>query len=115
MLQIAYCGLNCAECPAYNATQSDDQTLREKVAAEWSKEFNIELSSDDINCDGCHSTEGVLFSHCFECPMRLCALDRPLETCAECDEYPCKDLEEFFGWVPVAKMKLESLRSTPRR
>lgn len=114
MPPIAYCGLNCTECPAYIATQKNDQTLREKVAAEWSREFNIDISIDDINCDGCYSTEGVLFSHCLECPMRICALDRPLETCAECDEYPCKDLEEFFGLVPSAKSKLDSLRITRR-
>ncbi len=110
MSLIAYCGLNCEKCPAYQATQDNDQTLREKVAVDWSKEFNVDLTAFDINCDGCKSVEGAHFSHCFECPMRLCAMERSLSTCADCGEYPCKDLEEFFGWVPEAKAALEELR-----
>lgn len=111
MTPIAYCGLNCEECPAYQATQDNDQALREKVAVEWSKEFNWDLTAFDINCDGCRSVEGAHFSHCFECPIRPCATKRSLSTCAECIEYPCRDLEEFFGLAPSAKVVLESLRT----
>ncbi|MBN1875577.1 MAG: DUF3795 domain-containing protein, partial [Anaerolineae bacterium] len=32
---IAYCGLNCAECPAYLATQANDMEALEHVAEEW--------------------------------------------------------------------------------
>lgn len=110
MSLIAYCGLNCEKCPAYQATQDDDQALREKVAVEWSKEFNWELTAYDINCDGCQSVEGAHFSYCFECPMRPCAMKRSLSTCADCAEYPCEDLEKFLDLVPVAKAVLESIR-----
>ena len=57
MSLIAYCGLDCKECPAYQATQDNDQTIREKVAVDWSKEFNADITADDINCDGCQSVE----------------------------------------------------------
>lgn len=109
---IAYCGLNCRECPAYLATKSDDLTLREKVAAEWSKMFNADIKAEEINCAGCRSVEGPYFSHCFECPMRLCAMERPIDTCAGCHEYPCDSLEEFFGYVPAARITLENLRQS---
>ena len=29
---IAYCGLNCTECPAYIATKANDDKLREEAA-----------------------------------------------------------------------------------
>ncbi|MGB9718029.1 MAG: DUF3795 domain-containing protein [Thermoproteota archaeon] len=35
---IAYCGLICSECPAFIATQRDDDAERKRVA-ELSKEF----------------------------------------------------------------------------
>ena len=36
---ISRCGLICSECPAYVATQKDDNQMRATVAADWSKEF----------------------------------------------------------------------------
>ena len=35
---VAYCGLVCNECPAYEATQKNDNDARAKVAEEWSKQ-----------------------------------------------------------------------------
>ena len=32
---IGYCGLDCAQCEAFIATQNNDDALRAKVAAEW--------------------------------------------------------------------------------
>ncbi len=107
---IAYCGLNCEECPAYQATQNNDQGLREKVAIGWSKEFNWDLTAEDINCDGCKSVEGAHFSYCFKCIMRPCAMKRSVSTCADCIEYPCRDLMEFLDLVPSAKATLEGIR-----
>ena len=111
MSQIAYCGLNCAECPAYLATLSGYEYSREKIAKEWSEIYNTDISSDDINCMGCKSREGIYFSHCYECSIRLCAVERSIATCADCAEYPCIDLKELLELVPVAKQNLEKLRS----
>jgi len=36
---IAYCGITCTDCPAYIAGL-------EKVAAEWSKGFDAEITAD---------------------------------------------------------------------
>ncbi|MCK4571680.1 DUF3795 domain-containing protein, partial [candidate division WOR-3 bacterium] len=41
---IAYCGIICTECPAFLATQKDDDEERKKVAEMWSTdEHNIKL------------------------------------------------------------------------
>ena len=34
---IAACGLDCAACPAYIASATNDEELRKKTAAEWSR------------------------------------------------------------------------------
>lgn len=52
---VAYCGINCSECPAYIATQTNDDTKRKQVAEEWQKVFNPNIKPEAINCDGCTS------------------------------------------------------------
>lgn len=112
MSQIAFCGLNCAECPVHLATLSGYDYSKEKIAQEWSKIYNMDISSEDINCMGCKSREGIHFSHCYECSIRLCAVERSIDTCAECEEYSCVDLKELFELIPDAKQNLEKLKNS---
>ena len=106
---IGYCGLTCSECPAYKATIDDDDALRTKTAEEWSKMYNADIKPESINCTGCN-TEGVKFHHCNECKIRSCGESRAVENCADCSEYACEKLEEFFKMVPEAKETLDGLR-----
>jgi hypothetical protein len=89
---IAFCGLTCSECPAYIATQREDDDERRKVAEMWSKEFKVELKPEDINCDGC--------------------LDKKIKNCAYCDEYACEKLTDFFKVAPEAKNNLDEVRKS---
>jgi len=50
---ISRCGLVCTECPAYIATQEDDDKKREEVAELWSKQFKMDIKPKDVNCVGC--------------------------------------------------------------
>ena len=88
---IAYCGLNCSECPAYIATQSGDPAALEKVAAQWREAFNMpDLTAESVICDGCLQTNaGRLSGYCATCAIRACAVERGFLTCAECDIFPC--------------------------
>ncbi len=115
MQEIAFCGLSCLECPVYMATVSGYMYSKEKIAEEWSKIYNTDIRPDDINCTGCRKKEGVHFSHCYECSIRLCAVKRGAETCAECDEYPCIDLKEFIELVVEAGENLERLRKNGQK
>jgi hypothetical protein len=108
---IAACGLDCAQCDAYKATQAGDLLALEAIAAKWTKEFNAPgLNADNIQCDGC-MTEGRKIGHCAECQIRLCALERGLPTCAACPDYACQQLSAFLANVPQAKANLEVLRT----
>ena len=107
---ISFCGLVCSECPAYIATQKDDDAERKAVADKWSKEFNADISFEDINCDGCISDERV-FQHCNVCEIRLCGKEKGILNCAFCDTYACEKLSKFFEMVPDAKGVLDGIRS----
>jgi len=110
MNMIAACGLDCSQCEAYKATQANDLLLLEAVAEKWSVEFNAPgLSADLIRCDGC-MIPGLKMSHCAECRMRLCALERGLANCAACPDYACAELAGFLQAVPPAKANLDALR-----
>ena len=109
---IAYCGLACTECPAYIATRAEDRAALEQVAAQWREEFNApEITAESVLCDGCQGTAGRKFSHCFECEMRACAMQKAVVNCAHCDDYACDKLDQFFGFVPEAKTRLDGIRA----
>lgn len=108
---IAFCGLICSECPAYLATQKNDDAERRKVAEMWSKEFNADMSFEDINCDGCISNERV-FHHCNVCEIRLCGKEKGIPNCGYCDDYACEKLSKFFEMVPDAQKVLDKIGGT---
>ena len=108
---VAYCGLVCTECPAYKATQEDDNKARAKVAEEWSKQFKLNFKTEDINCNGCMTGGEVKFSYCSMCDISKCGSDRKVLNCGYCAEYPCDKLNNFHAEVAEAKAKLESIRS----
>lgn len=105
------CGMMCSNCPAYLATQKNDDNDRAKVAAMWSKMFKAEIKPSDINCDGCLSSSGRLFGHCRKCEVRLCGVDKKNETCAVCGSYSCTKLDGLLSFLPAtARDNLEALR-----
>ena len=100
--KIAYCGLDCAECDAYKATQNNDQMLREKVAVEWTKMYNFAFTPDMINCTSC-TGDGVKIGHCSDCEMRRCSSGKGLVNCGACGEFKtCKTINDFLAMVPHA-------------
>lgn len=111
---LAMCGLDCAACPAFLAHQTDDQALRVRTAAEWSKAFNVALQPEDINCVGCLKTEGVHIGHCSECEIRQCGLAKKAKNCGLCPDYPCDKISKFLMNVPMAEANLDEVRRARR-
>ncbi len=105
----AYCGLDCAEWDAFQATQADDDELRAQVAAQWSEESGHAFSAEDINCDGCTvGKREVPFLH--KCAIRNCGRERGVANCAHCAEFACERLEQVFDNSPDARANLEGIR-----
>ena len=109
---IAYCGLTCTECPAFLATQQDDDSQRAQVAEKWSKEFGGEFKTGDINCDGCLSQGERLFGYVTDCEIRKCGQERGVENCAHCDDYACERLDASFAVGHEARATLEGIRAS---
>ena len=101
---ISYCGINCIECPAYIAKRTDDNKLREKTAEAWSSpEFSVKV--EEINCDGCITTDKVLFKHCKICNVRTCGLEKEVKNCAYCDDFSCEKLEGLWNMLKLTDPK----------
>jgi hypothetical protein len=95
---IAYCGLDCAKCPAYEATKKNDAALKAKVAEAW------KMKPEQIDCLGCKSHKAL-----FNCTLKQCAKKRDLLTCAHCADFAgCKD-EQWSTW-PSLRQAAEALR-----
>ncbi|MHA2431115.1 MAG: DUF3795 domain-containing protein [Promethearchaeota archaeon] len=69
---IAYCGLDCTDCPAYIATQTNNINKLEEIAKKWSNE-EMQFKANDILCDGCHSDDRI-FKWCKECDIKSCGM-----------------------------------------
>lgn len=106
---LAYCGLDCDKCEAFTATQNNDDALRAKVAADWSKMFNVKIEPDSVNCTSCRS-EGIKVFYCQMCKVRKCAAEKTVDHCGQCKSYPCDYLNEIFSYSDVPKANLEALR-----
>ncbi|MDR0778792.1 MAG: DUF3795 domain-containing protein [Methanomassiliicoccaceae archaeon] len=103
---IAYCGINCAECNAYLATKNDDQKLRERTAAEWTKLYNFNFTPEMINCTSCTGS-GVKCGYCSQCEVRKCAVEKKVRNCGACSEFKtCKTINGFLEMAPDLKKNL---------
>ncbi len=111
MTKPAYCGLICENCDAFIAYKNDDQALREKTAAFWSKEYGAEINPNDINCVGCLTADGVHISHCAECKIKACAEGKGLDNCGLCKDYPCDKVNHVVNFVPEAKQVLDQIHA----
>jgi hypothetical protein len=106
---LAPCGLYCGVCAVYQATRSGDQRLKQRLLQVYRGLLpnGGQMTLEDINCQGCLSRE--TFAYCRHCPVRLCALDRGLEGCHQCAQFPCLFIESF----PSPTGKRTILRAVP--
>jgi hypothetical protein len=116
---IAYCGLNCQTCPIYLATRTADENeqaqMRNEIARLCREHYGVNYSPEDISdCDGCFADTGRLFVGCRDCPIRKCALERGVKTCADCGQYVCANLAAHFSLDPTAKDRLDEIRRNLR-
>jgi len=78
---ISVCGLNCAKCDIYEAGHGNEK-LRDEIIEWFGKERN--------------ECTGPLIRHWSpECKMMLCARERGLQYCFQCEDFPCANVDEF--------------------
>jgi hypothetical protein len=86
--------------------------MREEIARVCREKYGIAYRLEDItDCDGCPVEQGRLFPTCARCPVRACARERQLFSCALCPEYECEKLQVFFETEPGARERLEKIKN----
>lgn len=107
----ACCGLDCEKCDARTATLTNDDALRERTAALWSKLNGVTITPEMINCTGCR-TEGAKTPFCDRlCPIRGCVREKGLDTCADCAQMDgCRTLGRIAENDPSVLENLKRLR-----
>lgn len=112
---LAYCGLICRTCAIYRATREKDKNkqrqMRAEIARQIEEHYGQKRKAEDIgDCDGCRAEDGRLF--CTGCQIRKCAVEKGIESCAYCGDYPCEALEKLFTTDAGARQRLDALRRT---
>jgi len=102
---VSPCGLWCGVCSIYIAHKNNNLKFKEKLLPIYRA---FAKNVDDIACTGCLS-EGVVFSVCRACPVKKCCKEKNIEGCYQCEDFPCKYVDNFP--IPVGKKVI--LRAIP--
>lgn len=108
---VGCCGLDCEICSARIATLKNDNALREKTAALWTKLNGVTITPEMITCTGCRM-EGAKTPFCDElCPIHNCVREKKLETCADCGQMEeCQTLGQIAANSPFVLENLKQFR-----
>ncbi len=108
---LSRCGYRCDLCLAYKENIEKEYS-REKLSDGWFKYFGFRISSDDICCEGCKTSDPLEDDMIDKnCPVRSCVISKNIDNCSECENYICDKLEsrlvcydeisrEFDGKIP---------------
>jgi hypothetical protein len=105
-----FCGLYCGACDIRHAYERARAESRSATWAElpepMQKHLPGKLKQQPIACHGCRSD--TVFAGCAYCPVRSCALKHGVETCAQCESYPCIRYKLFriVSWLVSLDKKL---------
>ena len=100
---IAYCGLYCDACSFKVAfeEQNREHLLRMPEKYDYLKNTPLEW------CPGCR-----LENRCGECAIRDCAIEKRLEYCSLCCDFPCEKLLKFNNdGIPHHAESIENLKA----
>jgi hypothetical protein len=143
MRMTAYCGIDCAKCPAFRyprlgeklhmrglfqrMLKSGRERARRRQMLE-ARSQNAEVRSQEpkaktpeeagyIICDGCVTIDARCLASCLVCPVRCCAMEMGVVNCAHCARFPCERLTVVWERTRFkdAKPRLEKLRSGLKR
>ncbi len=80
----APCGLDCFNCELYEGNITED--MKQQFAAK------IQKDPEEVACKGCRQQQGC--RHLGQpCETLRCVVDKGLEFCFECEEFPCVILQ----------------------
>lgn len=87
----AACGLYCGACTLYIGTTEEPARLK-AIAA------RLVRSEADVICYGCRSDRRSYY--CATCDKVNCAIQKGVDFCGDCPDYPCDNLRTFQAEMP---------------
>lgn len=112
---VAPCGLYCGVCAIYMADRDNNLKFKERLVDVYKGNIlgkgklkgSENLSVEDIKCSGCLSDD--VFMYCERCEIKNCTREKGYTGCHQCDEFPCRHIENF----PMTVGKKVILRAVP--
>jgi hypothetical protein len=88
---MAPCGLYCGLCGIYIATRDNNEKFKSVMGNLYG------TKAEDTECYGCMQSDPPkkLYGFCRICTIRNCVKSRKYYSCHQCDEWPCKMIEDF--------------------
>lgn len=102
---LTKCGYRCDLCLAFKPNV-EAKDRRKELSDGWYAIYGFRIQPDEIVCDGCVSCENPSLID-KGCPVRSCVLEKGLNNCAYCDDYPCEDLQQIIVNRSAIEEKLE--------
>ena len=99
-------GYLCDLCKAYapNIKKKDEREMLSKM---WKKYYDLDYKVEQIYCEGCRCTKADAKLIDVNCPVRKCVIQKQIDHCGECKDFPCKTFFERRGLTSnEAKEKL---------
>jgi len=101
---LAYCGIYCEQCSGKIARDEQSTKHLEHIPFPWAQ---IDLS--ERSCEGCKGEYCVCN---VKCNIKPCALSKGIDSCADCDSFPCEHIEAFSNdGIPHHKSAIENLHT----
>jgi hypothetical protein len=106
---LAYCGLYCELCSARNRTpyyaKKLLETLKDGEFEEWGQSFKEFEDFWKLLAMFAHTTDDMCCKtkKCGHpnCAIRNCAINKKVEACAFCDEFPCEKITGLDKTYPL--------------
>lgn len=90
------CGYQCNLCMAFapNIKKKDE---REALSNTWKKYYDLDIPANQIYCDGCRCSKENVKRIDMNCPVRKCVIEKYVDHCGECIDFPCATFNEREG------------------
>ena len=83
---VSICGLYCGACSFRIAAMENDKNHIDSMPSVYDHVKNLPLEF----CPGCR-----LENKCGECAIRDCAMERKVDYCSKCGDFPCNRISAF--------------------
>ncbi|MFH1688677.1 MAG: DUF3795 domain-containing protein [Candidatus Eisenbacteria bacterium] len=107
---LGACGIYCKNCDIHVAGETRDRKAQEHIANWIIENCDAACEPDKIHCCGCWGPFDEHWSS--DCKVLLCARERGVTLCVECESYDgCEMLEAFYkgGDYGAARKTLERI------